>query len=459
MRIVDESKFNSPEETPDYSDAPEAAPPETNAEVVSTYDEAFEKKIKERVANVEVQAHEEPPKNSKKKLWLILGISFAVLLIAGALVFYFFFYDKQGSEPILSAEETSGTLEEETPVAEPVEEAPKIYSRLSGEEIASAEADSAPTYCVQIPNGVDGARDQVGLNSAKVVFEAIAEAGITRFAAIFQNPPAVVGPIRSLRMYYFNWDGPFDCTIVHAGGADDAIAALRASGNRDLDESTTYMFRSSAFYPSGQSVTRLWNNLFTTSGSLAEFNNSRGYLSSDIKGFPHFLPENARRDRIDRQIVERLKIDTPASGDTDALAPKVTYITMNFGSIPNFNPVFTYNSETNSYARSYQTGAAHNVFDCSDENTCTSVQLSPSVVIGMIVQERRAEDNYHENISAIGAGDAYIFQNGDVILGTWEKSSREAQIIFRDSSGNEVSLVPGQTWISAVPNYGSVHYE
>ena len=438
MRIVDELKFNSPEETPDYSDAPEAAPPETNAEVVSTYDEAFEKKIKERVANVEVQAHEESPKNSKKKLWLILGISFAVLLITGALVFYFFFYDKQGSEPVLSAEETSETLEEDTPVAEPVEEAPKIYSRLSGEEIASAEADSAPTYCVQIPNGVDGARDQVGLNSAKVVFEAIAEAGITRFAAIFQNPPAVVGPIRSLRMYYFNWDGPFDCTIVHAGGADDAIAALRASGNRDLDESTTYMFRSSAFYPSGQSVTR---------------------LSSDIKGFPHFLPENARRDRIDRQIVERLKIDTPASGDTDALAPKVTYITMNFGSIPNFNPVFTYNSETNSYARSYQTGAAHNVFDCSDENTCTSVQLSPSVVIGMIVQERRAEDNYHENISAIGAGDAYIFQNGDVVLGTWEKSSREAQIIFRDSSGNEVSLVPGQTWISAVPNYGSVHYE
>ena len=93
MRIVDESKFNSPEETPDYSDAPEAAPPETNAEVVSTYDEAFEKKIKERVANVEVQAHEEPPKNSKKKLWLILGISFTVLLIASALVFYFFFYD------------------------------------------------------------------------------------------------------------------------------------------------------------------------------------------------------------------------------------------------------------------------------------------------------------------------------------------------------------------------------
>ena len=76
----------------------------------------------------------------------------------------------------------------------------------------------------------------------------------------------------------------------------------------------------------------------------------------------------------------------------------------------------------------------------------------------MIVQESKASDNYHEDISAIGAGDAYIFQNGDVITGTWEKSSKDSQIIFRDSSGNEVSLAPGQTWISAVPAYGSVSY-
>ena len=70
----------------------------------------------------------------------------------------------------------------------------------------------------------------------------------------------------------------------------------------------------------------------------------------------------------------------------------------------------------------------------------------------MIVQEKKASyDNYHEDISSIGAGDAYIFQNGAMIQGTWEKSSKDAQIIFRDATGEEVRLVPGQTWISAIP--------
>ena len=100
----------------------------------------------------------------------------------------------------------------------------KYYSHLTGLPVADEAAISAPTYCIQTPNGTDGARPQAGLNEAGVIFEAIAEAGITRFAAIYQNPSAaVIGPIRSLRLYYLQWDTPFDCTIVHAGGADVCV--------------------------------------------------------------------------------------------------------------------------------------------------------------------------------------------------------------------------------------------
>ena len=118
------------------------------------------------------------------------------------------------------------------------------YSALTGEPLADAAAVTAPTYCIQTPNGTDGARPQSGLTQAGVVFEAIAEAGITRFAAIYQAPSqAVIGPIRSLRLYYLEWDTPFDCTIVHAGGADDALQAVTAGGYRDLSEDYTYMYR------------------------------------------------------------------------------------------------------------------------------------------------------------------------------------------------------------------------
>ncbi len=127
--------------------------------------------------------------------------------------------------------------------------------------------------------------------------------------------------------------------------------------------------------------------------------------------------------------------------------------------MPNLNPVYDYDADTNTYKRSYETGQIHTSYDCTGkteevtpELVCEEVQITANTVIGMIVQERKASyDNYHEDISTTGAGDAYIFQNGTVINGTWEKSSKESQIVFRDKEGNDVKLVPGKTWISAIP--------
>ena len=84
--------------------------------------------------------------------------------------------------------------------------------------------------------------------------------------------------------------------------------------------------------------------------------------------------------------------------------------------------------------------------------------MAPSVVIAMVVSERRAADNYHEDIDVIGTGDVYVFQNGAVVRGTWKKDSTEAQIQFLDAEGKEIALAPGQTFITAVPNYGSVDF-
>ena len=84
--------------------------------------------------------------------------------------------------------------------------------------------------------------------------------------------------------------------------------------------------------------------------------------------------------------------------------------------------------------------------------------MAPTVVVAMVVSEHRASDNYHEDITAIGSGDAYIFQNGGVKQGTWKKASREAQIEFVNTNGESIKLAPGQTIISAVPTYGSVDF-
>ena len=335
-----------------------------------------------------------------------------------------------------------------------------VYSTLTGEEIASADLNSTPVYCVQTPNGTDGARPQVGLTKAGVVFEAIAEAGITRFVAIYQNPSsAVIGPIRSLRLYYLEWDTPFDCTIVHAGGADDALAAVRAGGYKDLTENYTYMYR-------GNAATRRWNNLFTTSANLARMNADRGYGASNPKGFSRMTPEESERARIDTLSVSPLNITQATEADTSALVAKVAGVNLHYGYAPSYNVQYDYDLATNSYRRSYESGVAHEVYECpgedlgqkNPEEICSLTTLAPKVVIAMLVSQGKAWDGYHESIKTTGSGKAYIFQNGTATIGTWSKPTRDEQISFLDSEGNVIKLAPGQTFISAVPEYGGVDF-
>lgn len=334
-----------------------------------------------------------------------------------------------------------------------------VYSDLTGEVLADASLKTAPAYCIQTPNGTDGARPHAGLDQAGVVFEAIAESGITRFAAIYQNPTAsIIGPIRSLRIYYLQWDTPFDCTIVHAGGSADALAAV-ARGYKDLTENYEYMYR-------GTYGSRRWNNLFTSASALRRFSDDYGYSTSEIKGFARMTPEESTKARVDELAGERLSITEPSEKDTSALEPKVSSISFRLGGWGDFNVHYEYDANSNKYFRSYESSDEHSVYTCQEsdsegnnpEDGCTLTQMAPSVVVAMMVSERRASDNYHEDIDTIGSGDAYIFQNGIAISGTWHKTSVDSQIQFTDSEGKEIRLAPGQTFITAVPNYGSVDF-
>ena len=382
----------------------------------------------------------------KSLVFLIVGIV-GIVGGVGCLLFGLLGYKKDATEVIFA--EISVSENEE-----------KTYSDLTGEPLADTTLRTAPAYCIQTPNGTDGARPQAGLNEAGVIFEAIAESGITRFAAIYQNPSAaVIGPIRSLRIYYLEWDTPFDCTIVHAGGSGDALAAVSSGGYKDLSEDYTYMYR-------GTYGSRLWNNLFTTSAYLKKFSVDHGYNTSDIQGFKRMTPDESGKARVDAGVKEKLNIVKAAAENTSEVSAEVTNITLNLGGWADFNVNYSYDAATNTYFRSYGSGAAHEVYACdavdlgekNPEDVCSLTQMNPAVVVAMMVKESRASDNYHEDIMTIGTGDVYIFQNGTVIKGSWAKGAKDQQIKFFGEDGSEVALAPGQTFITAVPTYGSVEY-
>lgn len=377
------------------------------------------------------------PKSSTKTLIIVLII--ILILAAGGAAAWWWFNQGEAEGDLAGVDSTTKQ---------------PIYSTLTGLEISNASLNTSPTFCMQIPNGsTDGARPQAGLKDAAVVFEAIAETGITRFAAIFQNPTsAIIGPIRSLRPYYLSWDTPFDCTIVHDGGSDEALAAVGNGKYRNLDEDFSYMWKIN--YIQGQY--RYWNNVFTSPAKLLDFNHSHNYNTSTPKAFPRLTPPEVSDILAEQRTCAE---DDPECEDLPKL---VTQIRAVFTNLSDYIVNYQYDANTNTYLRFYEGDGAHMSYHCTnadDPDGCTSSQVSPNAIAVIRVQENTMSDGYHEEIQTIGSGQAYIFQNGEVIEGTWHKSSQNSQIEFLDTDNNIIKFTPGQLWIAAVPQFGSVSWE
>lgn len=335
------------------------------------------------------------------------------LLLTGSLVALATLYQKP--TPIRTpAVITKPTLPQAPP-------APIVYySPLTGEKVADAAATTQPVTAIMIENSPD-ARPQSGLKDAGVVYEAIAEGGITRFLALYQQEkPQLIGPVRSVRMYFVDWLAPYNASVAHVGGSYYALKEVRNGQYRDIDEffNGSYYWRSSDRYAP--------HNVYTSFKKLDALNAAKGYTSSHFTGFSRTDPQ-------------------------PSATPNATSITINFSG-PLYNTSYAYDKATNTYARSVG-GAPH-----LDRE---KGQITPSVVVAMHVDMKLVlEDGYREQITTTGSGQATIFQNGTAINATWHKASRTGQLSFTDDKGQDIPLVRGQTWIAAVPNgTGSVSWQ
>ncbi len=272
---------------------------------------------------------------------------------------------------------------------------------------------------VMIENSLD-ARPQSGLGQAGVVFEAIAEGGITRFLALFQDTaPDNVGPIRSARPYYEQWNLGFDAGYAHVGGSPEALADIKAWGVRDLDQ-----------FSNGGSYHRVAtraapHNVYTSIAALNQLEVQKGWTSSNYKGFVRKPKEAPAKQPTARAIEFHI------SG-------------------PLYAVHYDYDPATNSYKRS-EGGAPH-----MDANTNT--QINPKVVIAMVMPYSLAADGYHSSYNTIGSGVVYVFQDGTVTTGAWAKADNASQFTFKDANDKPIKLNAGQTWLTAVGSTSNVGY-
>ena len=134
-------------------------------------------------------------------------IVFIVFIISGATTYSFFSAEKNQffMSPVTYKAPTqeNGSAKPEVDTEPKTEECP-----LNGQMLSKTQKN---IWEAQRPLGImvenhKEARPQSGLSSADVIYEAVAEGGITRFLAIFycQNA-SYVGPVRSARVYFLTF--------------------------------------------------------------------------------------------------------------------------------------------------------------------------------------------------------------------------------------------------------------
>lgn len=295
----------------------------------------------------------------------------------------------------------------------PAPAAPKYYSPLTGRELADEATAKRQVTAIMIENSPD-ARPQSGLGAAGVVFEAIAEGGITRFLTLFQEDrPNLVGPVRSLRPYYVDWLAAFDPAVAHVGGSAKALNEIRSGRYKDIDQffNGAYFWRATDRYAP--------HNVYTSFDKLDALNQKKGFTSSTFTSFPR-------------------KIGKPAK------APHATKIDIDI-SYALFNVHYDWDQSKNDYIR-YVAGKPHLDRESGQIRADTVIVIKVPTSLGK-------EDGLREQMASLGSGGAYIFQDGTLTEGTWKKPDKRDQITFADKEGKAITLNRGRTWISVIaPN-------
>ncbi len=290
-------------------------------------------------------------------------------------------------------------------------EEPKIYAPLTGAQVADPAIAKRPVTAVMIENSPDS-RPQSGLKQAGIVYETIAEGGITRFIALYQeNRPGLIGPVRSVRPYYVEWASAYDPSVAHVGGSARALTMIR-SGNygTDLDQ----FFNAPSYWRAKDRYAP--HNVYTNSDQLDALITSKGRSTSN------FTPQ-------------------PRKDDTKAKQPNAQRINIPVSSA-SYNIDYIYDPASNSYAR-HMGGGPH-----ADRE---EGQIQPKVAIVLNVPISRAfEDGYREQIATTGQGRAFLFQDGTVRELTWSRPEPKSHLQLLDAEGKDVPLNRGQTWITAI---------
>lgn len=294
---------------------------------------------------------------------------------------------------------------------------------IGGDKSTSGLSGRVCAEAVRRPIGVMLSSDAVtrpvsGFADADMVWELpVLVSDVTRLLAVYQcGRPEEIGSIRSVRHDYLFLAEGIDAIIAHWGGSYHALNRINVGEFKTINALSNpfnaYYRKSDlpAPYNGFSSYDNLWNAL----------------EKLDYRKETNFSGYNFKNDAAGGE--------RPAGGT----------LTVNWPGA--FRVKYEYNPETNRYERFW--GGTRQV-----EGSDKSTQIAPSTVAIMRAANQFAEgDGGYNEMDIEGTGPLEVYQDGQVIRGSWKKDELRKQdpVHFLDEEGKNIAFTRGQVWVMAV---------
>jgi DUF3048 family protein/Big-like domain-containing protein len=258
---------------------------------------------------------------------------------------------------------------------------------------------------IQIPND-EFARDQNGLQAAGIVFEYVAEGGITRLTAIYQSAPKVIGPMRSSRFISLKIARHYKGLLFQSG--ESQATRDRASGDPvpQFFDTQGYMYRTPARISP--------DNLMIGGASVRK--------AEGLFGIASFTIPKAR----------------PALAG-GAAATKIN--------VPEHYSSYGYDATFGTYQKKEE-GHLY-----KDANGRQPLRIEMLILLHTQVQLLDVGDGHGAHIhdyNLDSGGKIDVYYKGHRFAGAWTSAGAHKPLVFKVDGGQALNLPPGLVWIDVV---------
>jgi hypothetical protein len=268
-----------------------------------------------------------------------------------------------------------------------------------------------------------GARPQVSLNEADMVYEEIVEWWVTRFTAIYlSRDPEMIAPIRSARLINLQLAPQYQAALAHSGGSDPVRWELSQSEIVNLDE---FFVPQPYFYRPNEG----WQTRLAFDAQAG-----RDYLDGEGLDSKIKLQGFVFTEKLDLATLPEQAIDD--AGEVIIPYPRQTS-----------QARWSYDRQSGKYVR-FTTGEP--MLDFSGD------QIMAANVIVYFAEHQETDIVEDSNgatsirIMVNGRGAAWLARDGKLLKGNWETEGQETpRFIFDD--GQPMPLKPGNSWVQVVP--------